>query len=934
MKRFFSLLLSCTVLFSVFAAVSLGFEETVDTLGNCYGSETVLSPGLTYREYYAENKGTIQHAFAFFYTPGQGTSLLPAYGGGVYGTDTLAEMAALAVSGGYDVVGGLNGDFYSTKTGVPFGLLIENGTLITSDDGRNALGLDAEGRVLLGKPDMAITLRAGETELAVSHLNKYPSVYGSYLLTEEYGETTKSTTPSLEIVLDMGRASPSFSSPLEGVVTEAREGATDSSIPQGCMVLSVNQKSEAYEAFSSLAAGDAVTLTFSASEGWEQAVFAIGGSDLILKDGEIVTEAADEYHETVANPRTAVGVTADGDLVFYAVDGRNSGMSTGQRLVTLAKTMRDLGCVAALNLDGGGSTTVMARLPGQTGLSLVNRPSDGRQRRLAEGILFVNSNTRTGDPDFLALSPGEGKVLCGSAVNLSALLYDTAQKPMSSAYLAGGVTYTLLEGDATLWNQVLLIGESASRVTVRAEATVMGKQVSGLLTLDAVTALDTLRFATDKKLVVAAGESIRPELIGYSGVIPVSFDAGQISFTLVDEKGQKTENPKVSVSADGKVTVSADCEPGTVYLRADYVSLDGGLELNTTAEITVCRADEILLDFDDEPVSGRFDREFEPAVGRHQSPGVRLIGDKRYLSEGIVVPETASSLSVWVSGDFTGSPYVECVDASGTWYSLFYERERDDEAFNGWTKYRAVIPEKLKQPITLMMPFAVTGEANVVYDDVSVGFGYDKNLVFSDMAGHWAKDSVYEAYELNLLTGENREGSLFFNPSRNLTRAEFAAILARFYGLDTDLSSDEEPLELADADSIAPWALPYIRAVIRAGLMQGRANGDGTVSFAPTDTITRTEAMYVFGRCLVEAGEHKTGNVRDYLGEIRTFGNPVLNFADRDSVGEWAREYVGVTVEAGIVTGYDDGTVRGGQFISRAEVAVMMVRLYALLPRD
>ena len=68
---------------------------------------------------------------------------------------------------------------------------------------------------------------------------------------------------------------------------------------------------------------------------------------------------------------------ADGTLLLYAVDGRQSGYSNGVSEANLAAELRDQGCVWAVNLDGGGSTTMSVLLPGQDGTALVNKPSDG-----------------------------------------------------------------------------------------------------------------------------------------------------------------------------------------------------------------------------------------------------------------------------------------------------------------------------------------------------------------------------------------------------------------------------------------------------------------------------------------------------------------------------------------------------------------------------
>jgi exopolysaccharide biosynthesis protein len=82
------------------------------------------------------------------------------------------------------------------------------------------------------------------------------------------------------------------------------------------------------------------------------------------------------------HPRTAVGIRADGTLLFVTVDGRRPDESVGMSLREMTDLMLELGCVSAINLDGGGSTTMV--IDGK----VVNRPSGGIARRNADGILL------------------------------------------------------------------------------------------------------------------------------------------------------------------------------------------------------------------------------------------------------------------------------------------------------------------------------------------------------------------------------------------------------------------------------------------------------------------------------------------------------------------------------------------------------------------
>ena len=119
---------------------------------------------------------------------------------------------------------------------------------------------------------------------------------------------------------------------------------------------------------------------------WD-AMEAIGGAPILIKDGEIrisnEAEAIPLDMTTVRHPRTAIGWSGGRRLTFFVCDGRQPLWSMGQTLPELADTLRDLGCVEALNLDGGGSSTFVV-----DGRAL-NRPGDGRERNVSSIFAIV-----------------------------------------------------------------------------------------------------------------------------------------------------------------------------------------------------------------------------------------------------------------------------------------------------------------------------------------------------------------------------------------------------------------------------------------------------------------------------------------------------------------------------------------------------------------
>lgn len=131
-----------------------------------------------------------------------------------------------------------------------------------------------------------------------------------------------------------------------------------------------------------LEVGDAVDVDYrlAAADGAAMR-FAVGGFP-ILRDR---TPLPDRYPDTLA-PRTAAGFNANGQqLILVAVDGRSSG-SVGMAVGELAVLLRDLGAVAAVNLDGGGSTALVARRAGGSEVAVRNAPSDGAERPVPNGI--------------------------------------------------------------------------------------------------------------------------------------------------------------------------------------------------------------------------------------------------------------------------------------------------------------------------------------------------------------------------------------------------------------------------------------------------------------------------------------------------------------------------------------------------------------------
>ncbi|MGH2756953.1 MAG: phosphodiester glycosidase family protein [Actinomycetota bacterium] len=124
------------------------------------------------------------------------------------------------------------------------------------------------------------------------------------------------------------------------------------------------------------------------SLGWPNVAETIGGNPVLVKDGELAYNNLRGSHSIFnVHPRTGVGIRGDGKILLVTVDGRRPRYSRGMTLMGFARLMKSLGARWALNLDGGGSTTMVVK--GR----VMNRPSDGRERPVGSALMIVGSRS-------------------------------------------------------------------------------------------------------------------------------------------------------------------------------------------------------------------------------------------------------------------------------------------------------------------------------------------------------------------------------------------------------------------------------------------------------------------------------------------------------------------------------------------------------------
>lgn len=156
---------------------------------------------------------------------------------------------------------------------------------------------------------------------------------------------------------------------------------------------------------------------------------------------------------TTRASRTAIGIKADGTVVMLMVDGRQAPYSVGMTMAEVGAAMEALGCVQAVNLDGGGSSTFATQREGESenntsaGLTLRCRPSDGYERKVSNTIMVLSNAKPTGEFDHAVLTPNNEVYTPGSTVQFAAAGVDAAG---GRADIPAGAAWTVLSGSGRI----------------------------------------------------------------------------------------------------------------------------------------------------------------------------------------------------------------------------------------------------------------------------------------------------------------------------------------------------------------------------------------------------------------------------------------------------------------------------------------------------
>ncbi len=618
-----------------------------------------------------------------------------------------------------DAVAAVNSSFFSWikgESGAAYadGPIVESGDIISAVTGYNSNGnhmgsisIDYQNQVFFDffKTDIKL-ITANGTSIPVGQYNKPSTTYNDFTILDRkwstYSIGVSGTYPDMnEVVVE------------DGIITDIRLSQPAVEIPQNGYVI-LTRLPGMQKIIDNFQVGDPVKLSIATTPDWNSFATSMTGGAILLKDGKIPSPFSVNIGGKRA--RTAAGCTKDGThLILATVDEVNS---IGMDQTDMANLMLQLGAYNAINFDGGGSTTMVARHPGDTKVSLVNSPSDGSQRKVAAamGIFSVAPPSSLGG---FYIKSNDGNVFVNTSRTLTVKGYDTNLNPIDvdpgqivwsvsgvQGSFKGSTFYPTSAGEAKIKAS---IGNISSETSIKVlSAPVQIKLNTKTLKLP----------AGSTKSIPATGVSVD----GYSAIIDardliwdIKGNIGTIDNGVFTASGQGTGYLDASYDdihsycavavASNTSTVIDDFEQdrGNSYISSP-ANLPGGYALYSEQFHSGSAAGKLTYDFTDTTITGT------------------KAAYMAYPGNALTLSPNANKLGLWVynSHDNTNWLRAEVYDSKGTKQYVEFTQGMD---WTGW-KYLEASLENISSPARVARLYVaqvqpVSDSGDIYFDDLT-----------------------------------------------------------------------------------------------------------------------------------------------------------------------------------------------------------------------
>ncbi len=579
-------------------------------------------------------------------------------------------------------IAGVNGDYFNYQPHPStLGMIVNDGKLISSaQEGKNKLPVfyqSSAGDSQLGYIDQSVDI-LNQLTGAKYHVSGFNKAYGGYkylsLLTRDWGRKSFGAKAAnmTEVLVE------------NGVVADIRTNGEPFDIPEDGYVLSQNNSPLA-----SLTLGTPLELQVTSNVDYKALKFAMGGGSIILKNGVAMqTNIVNKGR----HPRTGIGVTQDGSkIVIITVDGRNGYAGLTQK--EFGEIFKSFGCYNAMNLDGGGSTTMVKKTRAMDKAEIINKPSGGTPRAVVSGV-GVFSSDNPGAVARIELDLDTDKAFPGVPVAYSVKAYDASNNPVRVD--ANAVSASATNGASCANGSFIGAAEGASQVTVSYQG------ASDTKNIEVFSEPVELRSSTEKINAKPGDKFTIKDIIG------------------LDNQGRSAKIPNSSINFSIWGTVGA--MSGNVFTASNnigygYITM-GYKNTYKNIPVTIGFISKPLLDFENlnnikassfpaDKVSSSLKISKDAKQGKgavELNYDFSKLDDSRaaYISfkKAPVLEGKPKRLGMWVKGDAKGAMLKATIkDSEGFAEQITFSEKIN---FNDYRYLEAEVPDNEAYPYTLL----------------------------------------------------------------------------------------------------------------------------------------------------------------------------------------------------------------------------------------
>lgn len=703
MKKLSAFLVALTFLFSgIFASEIYKTEEVI-----------AIADGITLtkvRSFHSDHNLSYSYIKADLNNENVGLRLLTPY----TGTDSLDTVGNIASS--YPgTVAAMNADFFSTvKSGkaLSLGIEIQDGKLLQSPINPDSMATiyEKDGIVDMSYLGFNVMVVAPNWEYApIAHINKHTSYYGSILMYTKDFNGGYSPAPGgevLEVVVE------------DGKIKEFRRNMPSAEIPDNGCILVVSEGATMFFA-NNFAVGDPVKFDYYVSPDILSSDTAFGGGAMLVSDGKAVTS----FSHVISgyNPRSAIGIDKSGKTLYLvAVNGRTS-ESRGMTMSELAALMADLGCYKAVNLDGGGSTNMVASTVWNEKIHTVNKPSENRRVVNAVGLSY---SSEPGTPSGITLEADSKSVFIGQSTKISYAVYDENKRPVSadvSFYADGGEV-----------SDSYFTGSSGGNALIRAESGDASGELR-IFVIDKIAGIES-----ERTFSLSPGESADIPLIVYDseGHRCSVYNYEPFAFETTDSSVAYAKDGVIHAVGNGSAVISVSKDNAVSYI---------GVTVGSTPYDYADGFESVTGEFSSYPAYVGGDCSLSEEYFRSGSSSLRLYYDftadtddtkAAYFSllSPVRLADSESSITIHAKTDeaFSHSLKALFTDKNGNAVYVGFRKTEDGD----FSRYTAEIPADTPRPVSLSKIYvaALSGEEKdegyVYFDDLSFSAAESAPLPF------------------------------------------------------------------------------------------------------------------------------------------------------------------------------------------------------------